>query len=159
MGDPSSILINPIIFPFFFSSPFSFKSRRLWVQSTTSTSFFLIYLLIFSPIQEVVGSIPTLPIYILLYFSPNSLIHSRGCGFNPLTTSTFPCIFFTKFLWNFHLVRSWVKSPITSHLKKKLNEAHFLKSWPRLQFSASWKFSFFLSIFVLIFCWFFVAFM
>ena len=44
--------------------------------------FLLIYLLTFSPIPEVVGSIPTLHIYFLIYFSLNSLIHSRCCGFN-----------------------------------------------------------------------------
>ena len=55
-------------------------------------------------------------------------------------------------------MKSWVQFLMTSNFKKFLNEAHFLKSWPRLQFSASWKFSFFLSIFVLIFCWFFCSF-
>ena len=39
--------------------------------------------LLFRLSQGDCGFNPTLHIYFLLYFSPNSLIHSRGCGFNP----------------------------------------------------------------------------
>ena len=49
----------------------------------------MVYLITFSPIQGVVGSIPTLNIYFSPLFFPNSVIHSRGCYFNLQSTHLF----------------------------------------------------------------------
>ena len=75
-----------------FSSPFRFKARILWVQSPTSSLFFLlIYHLTLSPIQEVMGSIPTHHIYFFspLFFCPNSLIFQEVVGSNPHSLTLF----------------------------------------------------------------------
>ena len=74
----------------------------------------LIYLKIFLLTQEVVGSIPTLHIYFLLYFSPNSLIHSRGCGFNPHSPH-----FISSFIFSPNSLihsRGWGFKPHSPHL-------------------------------------------
>ena len=138
-----------IFFHLLFS--FSFKARRLWDQFHGAHSFSLniltyskgcglnphfphlvfsfILLLTLSSIQEVVGSIPTLHIYISpLFFSYLSHLVMRLWVQSTLSTFIFPIIFLMKYLCSLKLGRSQVQSPMTSHFFKKLEYSSFFIS-------------------------------
>ena len=68
----------------------------------------IFFLLVSSFSQEVVGSNTSPPIICInLKFPFSSVFWSRGCGFESHTS---------HFFSSFHVVRSWVQSPLTLHV-------------------------------------------